>query len=96
MAHYAPDQDLSGVTDFLIERAPMALRDALLREAYMSLEMRDMTLFAAQGAKVRGDEAIADAKDSVLPDGLTLVPSLNSAKDPLDRTEWGYPFWGKR
>lgn len=95
MLDYGESQNLVSVSDFLIERAPLALRDALLREAYMALEMRDMTLFAAQANSVRTDDAISEARNKVIPDKASLIPSFRG-HGPVDRSDWGYPWWGKR
>jgi hypothetical protein len=94
--NYGGGQDLSNVRDFLIERAALALRDALLREAYLAHEMRDMTLFAAQASKVRADGVISEAKNRVVTDVSSIVPSLDAKRDSGDRSDWGYPWWGKK
>jgi len=95
-AVFASSQDLTGVTDFLIANAAMTLRDAVLREAYIALEMRDMALFAAQANRVRTDDYIRESKGRALPDHLSLVPSLGASKGPVLDEEAGYPWWGKK
>jgi hypothetical protein len=90
-----PDGQLEGQSDFLLVDGFMALRDAILQEAYAALEMRDMAVFAAKGRQDRTDDMINDAKDREMPRNFSIAPSLDAGPGE-DRREWGYPWWGRK
>jgi hypothetical protein len=89
-----PDGNTS---DFLTAYSDLMVRDAIVREAFLSLQMLDLAAVFESSFTKRGALSINAKKDAAMQNGMTLVPSLRAAVRGSDLDdEWGYPFWGRR
>lgn len=90
-----PDTDLAGKTDFLTTNYdPLVVRDALIREAFVALQMWDLALRHEAARKTRSARADKHQRDRELPENLTLVPHLRSGGrgEISRRREEGWPW----
>lgn len=95
---YLPDVDgsLSGVEDFLSRGDPLLVRDFIVREAYMALEMYDAAARIGEGLASRASAFAGDAKRRELTQSMVLRPTLRAGESRRGRrAEQGYPWWGR-
>ena len=89
-----PDGDVSSYEDFISRLDPFLVRDYIVREALIKLEMWDSASQLSQSMSNRALALQKDAKVRELERSGSLVPRLRVAERGTSR-EMGYPFWGK-
>lgn len=98
---YLPDLGMGendgNVEDWLSRMDPMLVRDAILREAYLALDMDDVALRRAQAVAARRGALERDDRRRQASNKMILRPSLRAGdtEAPRTRPHMGYPWWGK-